>query len=346
VSFLKLRVGAVALALVAALVVAGCGSSSSDSSASSGDTAASGGGSSSGGAPETTSLTVGIVGLAADAPIYIANEKGWFRDAGIEVRPQVVGSGAASLAAVVGNANQIGTGNLLSLVQADARGLDIRAIAPANEAAESASDAAHATSAVIVPRDSPIATVQDLAGKTIAVNAVKSLGDLTILQSLQRKGVDTSGIRFVELGFPDMLTALDSGRVDAIWEVEPFVTAARAEGGRVVDVNFEGTAPRFPLGLYYATERFIADNPNTIRAFSDVIRRANQYADDNPDEVRRSVLTFTRIPPEAARTMALTINAQDFTQANIDLLGQLMLRQRLVDRLPDMTRVFGPIIGG
>jgi NitT/TauT family transport system substrate-binding protein len=330
----KLRVTVLALVTIVALATAGCGGGSDSSSSTSG----------SGSGNETTTLKVGIVGLTADAPLYIANQKGWFKDAGLTVKPQVVGSGAASLAAVVGGANEIGTGNLLSVVQASEKGLDLQAIAPANEAAADASDTEHATSAIIVSADSPVKSPADLAGKTIAVNAVKSLGDLTVLESLAKKDVDVSSIKFTELGFPDMLTALDSHRVDAIWEVEPFVTAARAQGARVIDVNFEGTASRLPLGTYYATKRFIDDNPETIRTFASVIKRANQYANNHADEVRESVLTFTEIPPAAARAMALPINAQSFSQENIDLLGRLMLKHGLTEHLPDVNEIFGPVI--
>jgi NitT/TauT family transport system substrate-binding protein len=333
----KLRVTVLALMTIVALAAAGCGDGNDSSSSTSG--------SGYGSKDETTTLKVGIVGLTADAPLYIANQKGWFKEAGLTIKPQVVGSGAASLAAVVGGANEIGTGNLLSVVQASARGLALQAIAPANEAAVDASDTAHATSAIIVSKDSPVRSPADLAGKTIAVNAVKSLGDLTILESLEKKGVDVSSVKFTELGFPDMLTALDSHRVDAIWEVEPFVTAAKAQGARVIDVNFEGTASRLPLGTYYATKKFINDNPETVRTFASVIKRANQYANDHPDEVRRSVLTFTKIPPAAAKAMALPINAQSFSQKNIDLLGRLMLKHRLVEKLPDLNEIFAPVIG-
>jgi NitT/TauT family transport system substrate-binding protein len=332
-----LRVSVLALASAAAIAIAGCGSSSSDSGTSSGGSS----GSSSG---KLTTMKVGIVGLTADAPLYIANEKGWFKEAGLDVQPTTVGSGAASLAAAVGGSNQIGTGNLLSLVQAVAKGLQLQAIAPANEAAVSASDRAHATSAIMVPADSPIKTPADLAGKTIAVNAVKSLGDLTILESLQKKGVDVSGIKFTELGFPDMLTALDSHRVDAIWEVEPFVTAAKAQHARVIDWNFEGTASRLPLGVYYATTKWIGDNKAAAASFSKVIKRANAYANAHPDEVRRVVPTFTKIPAAAAKTMALTVDSQSFSQANIDLIGRLMVKHKLVDELPDLNQIFGPVI--
>jgi NitT/TauT family transport system substrate-binding protein len=334
----RLRTPLLALCAVSAVIAAGCG----------GDDGSTGGtGASTGAAAsERTNLRVGIVGLATDAPLYIAIKKGWFKDAGLTVSSQIVGSGSASLAAVVGGANQIATGNLLSVIQAAEKGLDLQAIAPANEAAASADDAEHATSAVMVAADSPIREPKDLEGKTIAVNAVKSLGDLTILTSLENKGVDVSGIKFLELPFPDMLTALDAGRVDAIWEVEPFVTAAKAQGGRVIDVNFEGTAPRLPLGVYYSTKKFIDANPTTVEAFGKVMRRANRYANEHPDEVRKSVLTFTHVPPAAAKAMALTVNSQAFSQKNIDLIGELMEKRGLVKTVPDLNQIFGPVIGG
>jgi hypothetical protein len=42
--------------------------------------------------------------------------------------------------------------------------------------------------------------------------------------------------------------------------------------------------------------------------------------------------------------MALTIDSQSFSQDNIDLIGRLMLKHRLVEQLPDLNQIFGPII--
>ena len=77
----------------------------------------------------------------------------------------------------------------------------------------------------MVKGESPIRSGKDLAGKTIAVNQVQGMNELTIRAVLARQGIDALKIKFLEVGFPEMTAALKSGRVDAISAVEPFVSS-------------------------------------------------------------------------------------------------------------------------
>src|SRR5690606_41642285 len=63
----------------------------------------------------------------------------------------------------------------------------------------------------------------DLAGRTVAVNALNNIGGLLISGALRKLGVDTTAIKFMEIGFPDANAALESGRVDAAYQTEPFL---------------------------------------------------------------------------------------------------------------------------
>jgi NitT/TauT family transport system substrate-binding protein len=67
----------------------------------------------------------------------------------------------------------------------------------------------------VVTREASIRTAADLAGKRVAVNTLKNIGDTTIRASVRKAGGDPSSIKFVELAFPDMPAALQAGRVDA-----------------------------------------------------------------------------------------------------------------------------------
>lgn len=323
---------AAALVALAALTttLAGCGGSGSGS----------GQGSGSG---ETTALAVGIVGLTTDAPLYLAKEKGWFAEQGLTVDINTGGGAAAIIPSLVNGERQIGTGNLISVLKANTQGLPLQAIAGQNNSAASADDKAHITSAVMVPPDSPIRTEADLVGKTIAVNSLNGLGDLTIKATLEGDKIDPAGLKFVEMQFPDMAAAATSGRVDAVWLVEPYMTAGADAGLRPVLYNFEGPALDFPIGVYFATRQFVAQNPETVRKFRTVIDRATEYAKSHEDETRAVVASYTKIPPATLQKMALPNYSPTLDKDKVALLGQLMVRYGVVDKTPDLDGTMGPV---
>ena len=300
-----------------------------------------------GGAGETddglTPLSVGVTGLTTDAPLYIAQKMGWFEDAGLDVEIDTAGGAASVIPSLVNGERQIGAGNLISTIQATAQGIPMKAVAVQNVAAASEADTEHITSAILVPADSPIQNAADLAGATVAVNALNSLGDLTIKATVEAAGADPDGVEFIEMGFPDMIAAADTGRVEAVWEVEPFVTAGLAAGLRAVAYNFEAAAPEFPIGTYFTTEDFAAENPEALESFRSVIDRATEYATENPDAVREIVLEYTQIPPAAAEQMALPNLVTSLDEEKVELLGELMVRYGLADEVPDLAAIFGDV---
>ncbi|HEX7382516.1 MAG TPA: ABC transporter substrate-binding protein, partial [Nevskiaceae bacterium] len=80
--------------------------------------------------------------------------------------------------------------------------------------------------------DSSIKTVQDLKGKTVAVNTIGSQVDLFTRAWLRHNGLDPDkDVSIVEVPFPIGLTALKRGQVDAIVLVQPFAAKAEKEGG-------------------------------------------------------------------------------------------------------------------
>ena len=79
---------------------------------------------------------------------------------------------------------------------------------------------------ILVKGSSSIRTPADLAGKTIAVNALKGVGEVMIKAALKKVGVDPNSVKLLALPFPAMRSALNNGQVDAIWAPEPFVTQA------------------------------------------------------------------------------------------------------------------------
>jgi NitT/TauT family transport system substrate-binding protein len=277
---------------------------------------------------DATAVRVGVLPIAAVAPVYAAIEHGYFADAGLEVTPEVGQGGAALVPAVISGDHQFAYTNNVSLIQAQAQGLPLRVVADAAQALPSAPGAEDA----LVVREPA-----DLEGATIGVNTVGNLGDVVIRAALEADSVDPATLEFVEIPFPDMVAAVEAGRVDAGWVVEPFIQAADAAGLRTVLSPFAATAERLggeglSIASYITSEDFAQANPDVVDAFARALERAFRRLEGDPDELRRIVRTYTDIPAPVAARMALPAFTADLTGESIPFLEDLMAEYGLIER--------------
>jgi NitT/TauT family transport system substrate-binding protein len=190
-----------------------------------------GGGGAQPSAEERVKVAVGVIPIADVAPLYLGIERGFFEDEGLDVEFQPVQGGAAAVPAVLANELQFAFGNSISLLQAQARDIEFRIVTEGVQGGESDEDS---TNGIMVAKGSDISEPNDLAGKTVAVNTLNGLGEVTVKASLEGNGVDVSGIKFLEIPFPEMTPALERGAVDAAWHTEPFISQLLAAGGRKI----------------------------------------------------------------------------------------------------------------
>src|ERR671915_418539 len=194
---LCLRVAALLLALALAAGAAGCGD----------DDDAGGGGE---GEPAT--LNVGVIPIADVAPLYLGMKKGFFEEEQLTIKPQLAEGGAAITPAVVSGDFQIGFSNTISLLIAASQDLPVEIISQGVLGGKTEEEA---WADLLVPKNGPIRDTQDLEGKTIAVNTLKNICEVTIKASLEKDGVAVDELKFAEVPFPDMNAALEGGRVGA-----------------------------------------------------------------------------------------------------------------------------------
>jgi NitT/TauT family transport system substrate-binding protein len=82
---------------------------------------------------------------------------------------------------------------------------------------------------IFVRANSPIQTVADLVNTKIAVNTNRAIDEVMVPPLVVKYGADPSGIQFVPIAFPEMFAALKQGDVDAVVQIEPFVTIGNAD---------------------------------------------------------------------------------------------------------------------
>jgi NitT/TauT family transport system substrate-binding protein len=315
-----MRRSLVPLLILALLGAAGCGSSGDDN-----------GGQASGGG--TKQVKVGVIPILDVAPIYLGKEKGFFSKRGMELTLETGQGGAAIVPGVVSGQFQFGFSNVTSLLIAQSRGLPLKVVA--NGVASTGKDKADYSG--IVTRDDSIKTAADLEGKQVSVNTLKNIGDSTIRASVRKAGGDPSSIKFVELAFPDMPAALEAGRVDAVWVVEPFLSATLAAGGHLVASNYVDTAPDLTVALYFTSEQLAKDDPDLVGKFTEAMTESLAYADAHPDEARQALTSYTQIDKAAIQKLILPKWPAEINRASVDTLATLAVQDGLVTEQPDVA---------
>jgi NitT/TauT family transport system substrate-binding protein len=298
----KATIGTLAVAL--ALALGGCGDDS--------------GGGSSGDGP--TEVNVGLYPVVNFAPLYLGMEKGFFEEENLKITPRLSEGGAEIVPQLISGETQIGFSNPVTVLLGAQKGVPLRIFSQASQANTPKKD----FSAVVVKRDSPIRNARDLEGKTIAVNLLNNIGDVTIRASMEKAGADPTNVEFTEVPFPDMNAALDAGRVDAVWVLEPFLTEAREKGARVIFYNYAETAPRLTNTIGVVTEKYLQENGDVVKRFQTAYKRALSYAQSHPDEARQAVSEFTEILPATLKRITLPYWPPDLNQPSLQALADAM----------------------
>jgi NitT/TauT family transport system substrate-binding protein len=317
---LGLRAAALLLALAFAAGAAGCGDDD-------------GGG---GGEGEPATLNVGVIPIADVAPLYLGMKKGFFEEEQLTIKPQLAEGGAAITPAVVSGDFQIGFSNTISLLIAASQDLPVEIISQGVLGGKTEEEA---WADLLVLKDGPIKEPKDLEGKTIAVNTLKNICEVTIKASLEEEGVAVDKLRFAEVPFPDMNAALEAGRVDGACVVEPFVSQGKAGKARGIDPFYVRTAPDLTVATYFTSTQYAEENADVVDRFVKAMNRSLTYAQSHPDEVREVLLDYTEIPPEAAEQIQLPIWRPDLNEPTIERLSELSLKYGLIEEEPDLDEL-------
>jgi sulfonate transport system substrate-binding protein len=140
------------------------------------------------------------------------------------------------------------------------------------------------TTAIIAKDDSGINKIEDLVGKSVAVNR-SGLGEFLLVAALEKHKIDRSTVKFIYLNPPDAAPALASGKVDAWSMWSPGVDIARLEY-KAHDLFVEGRDLEFQIDYmsYLTTRKFATDNPSLVRAVNDAFRAEGKWVSENSKE--------------------------------------------------------------
>lgn len=251
--------------------------------------------------------------IDAGAEAWYAQAQGFFTKAGITPSVQAIMNGSAISAAVVSGAVDVGFSNMLSLAVAHERGVPITVIAPASIYLSAAP-----TSVLMVPKDSPIKDARELNGKTVAVNGLKNITQLAVEAWSEQNGGDAKSLRFVEMGFPEMPSALASHRIDAALVAEPAIVGAKKRGARLLGKAYDGVAKEFLIGAWFTSQSWAKSHPDLVKKIAQVMRETAVWANKNDAATADILAHSTKIPPATLKAMTRARYAEKMDTKLID----------------------------
>lgn len=281
---------------------------------------------------QTTRLKV-LVQQVASQPVFIARDAGLFARHGLEVEIAPAPTADAMIPQLLNGQAQFALASGLAVINAVAKGLQVKLFA----SALNTSSAVPSSARLIVPADSPVRTIADLKGRSVAMGGLRSQPHLMMLAGAREAGLDPASIAFVEMPVVAMQAAVQKGAVDAIYPFEPYLGAMLKSGFRVVEPNLTKYLEGAPVIAFAASTDYLAGNRPVVQAFVAAIEEAFDLANREPEKVREVDLKYTKLPPDFVKTRDIAPFSAVIDRAALARMAQRMKEFGWIAQLPSMT---------
>lgn len=224
-------------------------------------------------AQQRASVAMAIVPSVPSASTYIAYDKGYFRDAGLDVTIERIDTLSKAVAFVATNQIQVGQGGInAGYFNGVATGL------PVTMALESGSTPLYHQIILRPELKNKIKTVADLKGRKVGISSPGSTSVYEIGMVLASAGLTIKDIDLKYLAFTQMGAALANGGLDAALEVAPFSDLAIEQKIAVPWIDPEQYIKALPLTnvIYIANVDWIKQNPDVARRVFLALARAGR----------------------------------------------------------------------
>lgn len=246
------RIFSISLAATLALSFSGCGSKGKSSDGS-------------------TSVTLGTTSWPTNMFYYLAEEKGFFKDNGVDVTVRDFASTTESTNAIVGGQIDFCTFASSETIAPFAQGADFKIVLE--------SDKSNGCEGLVAKSD--IKSVKDLKGKTVATQ-LYSVDHMFLLTLLDENGMSEDDISIVDMSIQESGNAFVAGQCDAACIWDPYFSQSKAAGG--TELFSSADNPDLITDSLAATASICKDNPDAVKGVIKGFFEAVEYWKENPDE--------------------------------------------------------------
>jgi NitT/TauT family transport system substrate-binding protein len=286
-----MRMGALLAAVVAALLLlAACGGDDEAAESPAGETEAA---ETEAATPETSSIQIGISPDPAYAPYIVADRQGFFENHGLQAEIRRFSNGGDMNDAVV--AGEIdysgsGTGTLLPR------------LATGRETIFAVTATSGTTFGIAATTE--LQDADDFRGKKLGM-VPGTTSEYVWEFFLQEHGISNDEVEMVGAPPPELVSALDSGEIDAFIVWEPWPTqAVRTSGEDTVHIFGRNEDVGYLLYFSFAgNTEFMEQNPNTTVALLQAVSEAIDFINENPDEAVAIMADVMQLSEDEARPL-------------------------------------------
>jgi NitT/TauT family transport system substrate-binding protein len=254
--------------------------------------------------PATTDVRVGLILSNAAAPILVPMEQGTFAARGLNVSVQPVSDTAQAMTSVVGGQLEIGIVTMGSAaLNAFNRGTDLKIIA-----AGAGDPPGHGANVPLIVRSQladsgAVNSVADLKGRKVAINGRGVIIEYLLAKALAIGDLKPSDVDVVVLPFPEMVTALSTGALDAGMVIQPLASQAIAKGiGKMLNDEYN---PNSQNTVVLANSRFLDQHRDALTTFLEVYLRSVRSLSNGQlkrdDQALAVLQKHTNTPPDVLK---------------------------------------------
>lgn len=250
---MKKKILSAVLALTMALSLCACGDSKDS------------------GSGEATKVTLGTTSWPTNMFFYLAEEKGYFEENGVDVTIQDFSSTTESTNAFVGGQLDFVTFASSETISPFAQGGEFSIVLE--------TDKSNGSEGLVATSD--IKTIEDLKGKTVATQ-LYSVDHMFLLTLLDEKGMSESDVNIVDMSIQESGNAFIAGQCDAACIWDPYFSQAKDAGG--TELFSSADDPDLITDVLGASKSLCEDDPEAVTAVVKSFFQAVDFWRENPDE--------------------------------------------------------------
>ncbi len=244
-----------------------------------------------------------LSGAVCGAPSYIAYEKGFFAEEGLDV--ELVSGTLDENKTGLATGEFVVTNGDFQWFPSIQQGIDLKIIGGLHKGCIK----------IVVPPGSAIKTVADLAGKNIGVDEIGGTPMSVASIALADAGIDpTTGVTWKPYPLDQLVEGVNKGEVEAFAAWDPYGTFAVDNNNYVTLVDI-ATDPLFAgksCCFLYASGKAIEENPEKVAAIARAYEKSTKWIKENPEEAARIEIEKGYVAADDAAFIAKLIESYDY----------------------------------
>jgi ABC-type nitrate/sulfonate/bicarbonate transport system substrate-binding protein len=272
----------------------------------------------------------------AFVPADIGVDTGIFKKHGLDIEISSFAGDAKEMQALTAGSLDIALGGGPAIATI-VKGVPMKAVAAEANAPN--------TILLVVLKDGPIQSVDDLKGRTVSVSTVGSLTYWLTQQLSRAQGWGDNGIKIAPLGSAEtQIAALKTHQIDGVTTDGATVYKFAETGAARILVKFGDRVKDFHVHVIYASDSLISEKPEALKTFLAAWFETIAYMRDHKQETIEIAVKHTGVSPAVAAesyddTMPILSNDGHFSAKALDVLATSFVDTQALPSKPGMTKL-------